>query len=298
MIDVADLSCTQCHNDTTIIWSKEAQFREKSVHGTGEAFERGENGSCAGCHGHEGAKARISANLPPHDPSVEAVVNVSPYDCRTCHDIHTSYTDEDWALTGAEKPVVLEMTGGTFDKGAGNLCANCHQIRNEVPVATGAPVIVESTRFGTHYGAEAPMLLGEGGFGVTGSVSPHYDQLDEGCVSCHMGDERNHTYLPQVERCLGCHADIESFDVNGTQTEIAELLDQTKGLLIRSGMMSADYEENGELQHDRSIAGEYPEEVVGAFWNYMFVLNDQSKGVHNPAFARALLESAIAALGG
>ena len=39
----SELSCTECHNDTTLIWSKEAQFREKSVHGTGEAFERGEN---------------------------------------------------------------------------------------------------------------------------------------------------------------------------------------------------------------------------------------------------------------
>ena len=52
-----DITCTQCHNDTTLIWSKEAQFREKSVHGTGEAFERGETTACAGCHGTEGSKA-------------------------------------------------------------------------------------------------------------------------------------------------------------------------------------------------------------------------------------------------
>src|SRR3990172_8872666 len=79
----ADLTCTECHNDTTLIVSKEAQFRELSVHGTGEAFIRGETTSCAGCHGTEGAKARINAGLAPHDASVEAIVNVTPYDCRT-----------------------------------------------------------------------------------------------------------------------------------------------------------------------------------------------------------------------
>jgi len=297
-IDVADLSCTECHNDTTVIWSKEAQFREVSVHGTGEAFERGSSEDCAGCHGHEGAKARISAGLPPHDASLEGVVNVSPFDCRTCHDIHVTYTSTDWALTGAEQPVVLEMTGGTFDKGAANLCANCHQIRNELPEATGGLVVIDSTRFGTHHGVEAQMLLGEGGLGVTGNPSPHYRETEEACVSCHMGEERNHTYEPDVSRCQSCHADLETFDRDGVQTEIQALLDEVKVLLINSGIMLADYEEEGELEQNRSVEGEYPAEVASAMWNYMFVIEDQSLGVHNPEFAKALLEAAKASLEG
>jgi hypothetical protein len=39
------------------------------------------------------------------------VVNVTPFDCRTCHNIHTTYTAADFSLTGAEQPVVLEITG-------------------------------------------------------------------------------------------------------------------------------------------------------------------------------------------
>lgn len=300
-IMASDLSCTECHNDTTIIWSKEAQFREASVHGTGEAFIRGESGSCAGCHGHEGAEARIAAGLPPHDPSVEGVVNVSPFTCRTCHDTHMTYTSADWALTGAEQAVTLEYTGGTFDVGAGNLCANCHQIRNELPALTGAEgatIEVTSTRFGTHHGVEANMLLGEGGLGVTGAAGPHYEQVAEGCVGCHMGEELDHTYEPEVERCATCHGEQESFDIDGTQTEVAALLEEVKGMLISSGIMSADYEEDGELEQNRSIAGVYPESVVSAMWNYMLVVEDQSMGVHNPGFAKALLEAAKAALGG
>ena len=95
----ADLTCTECHNDTTLIVSKEAQFRESSVHGTGESFIRGEGTDCAGCHGTEGSKARINAGLLPHDASVVGVTNVSPMDCRTCHNIHTTYTKEDFSLT-------------------------------------------------------------------------------------------------------------------------------------------------------------------------------------------------------
>jgi hypothetical protein len=294
----ADLTCTECHNDTTLIWSKEAQFRERSVHGTGEAFERGEGANCAGCHGTEGAKARINAGLPPHDPSIEGVTNVSPFDCRTCHNIHTTYTGADFSLTGGEQPVVLERTGGTFDGGKGNLCANCHQIRNELPVAAEGNIdLGTDTRFGTHYGVEAAMLLGEGGLGVTGSPSEHYEVVENTCVTCHMGDERNHTYLPDVERCVACHEGAENFDINGVQTEIGAMLEEVEALLIESGIMAADYTDDaGILQHGRSIPGVYPEAVAAAMWNYKLVVYDQSMGVHNSAYTRALLQQALDAL--
>jgi hypothetical protein len=281
-----------------LIVSKQAQFKELSVHGTGEAFLRGEGTDCAGCHGSEGTKARINAGLPPHDPSVEGVTNVSPFNCRTCHNIHTTYTKDDFSLTGGEKPVVLEKTGGTFDGGKGNLCANCHQIRNDLPVASGGNIdLGTNTRFGTHYGVEAAMLLGEGGLGVSGSPSPHYQLVENTCVACHMGDERNHTYLPAVARCQTCHADAENFDINGVQTEVQAMLDEVHELLVASGIMAADYTDDaGNLQQGRSIPGVYPEAVASAMWNYKLVEYDQSRGVHNSAFAKALLQQALDAL--
>jgi hypothetical protein len=281
-----------------LIVSKQAQFRTRSVHGTGEAFLRGEGTDCAGCHGSEGTKARINAGLPPHDPSVEGVTNVSPFNCRTCHNIHTTYTKDDFSLTGGEKPVVLEKTGGTFDGGKGNLCANCHQIRNDLPVASGGNIdLGTNTRFGTHYGVEAAMLLGEGGLGVSGSPSPHYQLVENTCVACHMGDERNHTYLPAVARCQTCHADAENFDINGVQTEVQAMLDEVHELLVASGIMAADYTDDaGNLQQGRSIPGVYPEAVASAMWNYKLVEYDQSRGVHNSAFAKALLQQALDAL--
>jgi hypothetical protein len=285
----ADLSCTECHNDTTLIWSKESQFRERSVHGTGEAFIRGEGTNCAGCHGTEGAKARINAGLPPHDPSVVGVTNVSPFDCRTCHDIHTTYTRADFSLTGDAQPVALERTGGTFDGGLGNLCANCHQVRNEAPTVTGGNVEVTSSRYGPHYGIPAPMLLGEGGLGVAGSPSPHYAVVENTCVACHMGEERNHTYLPDVERCQACHADTEDFDINGVQTEIEAMLEELHGIFVEKGMLNPET----DLW---IVPATYPEAVANAMWNYKYLVYDKSMGVHNSAYAKALLEAALEAL--
>jgi hypothetical protein len=284
----ADLSCTECHNDTTIIWSKEAQFRESSVHGTGESFVRGEGTNCAGCHGHEGAEARIAAGLPPHDPSVEGIVNVSPFTCRTCHDIHKTYTSEDWGITGGLAPVTLEYTGGTFDGGDGNLCANCHQIRNEAPTVADGNIEVTSSRFGTHHGVEAAMLLGEGGLGVEGVVSAHYENVENTCVSCHMGEERNHTYEPEVERCTECHEGAEDFDMNGVRTEVQAMVDELTQLFLDQGIMNPD---NGLWN-----TGTYPEAVANAMWNYMFVVEDQSMGVHNTEYTMALLQQALEAM--
>jgi hypothetical protein len=285
----ADLSCTECHNNTTLIVSKEAQFRETSTHGTGESFIRGEGTDCAGCHGTEGAVARISAGLMPHDPSVTGIVNVSPFDCRTCHQIHTTYTSQDWALTGNAQPVALEMSGGTFDGGQGNLCANCHQIRNAPPTVTAGNVEITSSRFGTHHGVEAAMLLGEGGLGVTGSPSTHYQAVENTCVACHMGAEANHTYLPDVARCQACHADAEDFDIHGVQTEITAMVDELTALFIERGMMD-------EATGLWIVPATYPEAVADAMWNYTFVKEDQSMGVHNSAYTRALLNQALEAM--
>jgi hypothetical protein len=265
---------------------------------------RGEGTDCAGCHGTEGSKARINAGLPPHDPSVVDVVNVSPFDCRTCHNIHTSYTSADWALTGGEAPVLMEMTGGTYDGGAGNLCANCHQVRNAAPTVTGGNVAITSSRFGPHYGIPAQMLLGEGGLGVTGNPSTHYTAVEDTCVNCHMGEEFNHTYVPDVGRCVACHADAEDFDMDGTQTDVTAMVDELHALLVDKKLLNPETDLWGIYDPATSKwsnpSADAPltvtEAVANAMWNYKFVIYDKSMGVHNSAYTKALLESALEAM--
>ena len=300
-LTVQDLTCTQCHNDTTIIVSKEGQFRENSVHGTGEAFIRGETTACAGCHGTEGSKARINAGLPPHDVSVEGVVNVSAFDCRTCHNIHTTYTSDDWSLTGGAQPVKLEYSDGTFDGGAGNLCANCHQVRNPLPEVKDGNVAIVSSRFGPHYGVPAQMLLGEGGFGVTGKPSTHYEKVADTCVGCHMGKEFNHTYLPKATRCQECHTDAANFDINGAQTEVAAMLEELHTIFVDKHLLDPETDLWGIYDATNSkfanpsvdVPLTVSEAVAQAMWNYKFATYHKSNGVHNTSYTKDMLQAAL-----
>ncbi len=196
------------------------------------------------------------------------------------------------------------MTEGTYDLGSSNLCAECHQIRNELPVADAdGNIAVETTRFGPHHGVEAQMLLGEGGLLVSGGVAEHYEDVEDGCVGCHMGGvyapdpagepTYNHTWEPRVDNCVECHEGLETFDLENAQTEVQALLDQIQPLLIDAGIMDSDPE-----RENRSVEGVYPAEIAAAMWNYMFVLEDQSLGVHNTLFAKLLLQQALEALQG
>jgi len=280
----ADLSCTECHNDEPLILSKRLQW-DQSVHATGGNYTRGTSASCTGCHSSEGFSARVVAGLDP-DEVEEGVASPSPQNCRTCHQIHTTYTGADFALETTD-PVVLYESGETFDMGLGNLCANCHQPRRGFPEAVDGQVEVTSTHWGPHHGMEAAFFLGVGGALVESSPSAHYSVVAEGCPACHMGDEREHTMEADVDRCQACHVDLESFDRNGVQTEIKDAFAEVEALRLAKRLIDED---------GHPVLGTYPEAEAAALWNYIIFYEDTSWGVHNSGFARALLEQALGAL--
>jgi hypothetical protein len=283
----ADLTCTECHNDTTIITGKKAAW-EESLHGTGEAYVRGTSAGCAGCHSGGAFKAMVAAGQTPAE--VEAGDgNPTHQDCRTCHEIHTTYTGDDWALTTDAAVTLFAFEDATYDGGAGNLCATCHQ-----PRRTMAPDVVDgvvnwsSTHYGPHHGPQSAMLMGIGGEGVEGKAAAHYSMVEDTCVACHVGEGDDHSFEPSVAACQGCHADIEDFDFSGLQTEVAGLLTELEEALKAAGMM----DEEGEV-----VVGEYPEAKAAAMWNFVYIAHeDKSLGIHNPAYTRALLEASLAAL--
>ena len=283
-VTISDLTCTECHNDTPLILSKRLQW-DQSTHATGGNYTRGTSSSCTGCHSSEGFTARVAAGLDP-DEVEEGVASPSPQNCRTCHQIHTTYTGADFALETTD-PVVLFQSGETFDMGLGNLCANCHQPRRGFPEAVDGEVEVTSTHWGPHHGMESAFLLGVGGALVEGSPSAHYSLVTEGCPACHMGDERNHTMEPDVDRCQACHADLEDFDRNGVQTEIEEMFEEAKELLVAKGLLD---------EEGHPVVGTYSEAESAALWNFLVIEEDSSDGVHNSAFARALLEQVLEVL--
>jgi hypothetical protein len=286
----SDLTCTECHNDTAVITGKKAPW-ETSVHGSGTAAEyAGGRDGCTGCHSGASFSKMIAAGQTPATYDGTAA-DVTHQDCRTCHQIHTSFTGDDWALETTDAVALYAFEDATYDGGSGNLCAVCHQPRR----AMGSDVVDgvvnwSSTHYGPHHGPQAAMLMGIGGEGVEGKPGAHYSMIENTCVSCHVGESDNHTFVPSVANCQECHADIEEFNFSGLQTDVEAQLEELKAALVAKGML------DGEA--DEAIVGEYPEADAAALWNYIYIAHeDKSRGVHNPAYTKALLEASLAALG-
>jgi hypothetical protein len=281
-----DGSCADCHNDTTIITGKETAWAE-SGHGTGTAYVRGTSASCAGCHSGGGFSAMVAAGLTP-DQVETGDPNPTRQDCRACHNIHTTYTDADWSLETTDPVDLYAFDGVTYDAGAGNLCANCHQPRRLMEADDNGMVNVDSTHWGPHHGPQSAMLLGVGGAGeVEGRSSAHYRRVEDTCVTCHLAND-NHSFEPSLAVCQDCHDDADSFDIDGIQTQVDDLIAELQDALVAKGLL----DEEGE-----PVVGEYPEAEAGALWNYIFIsIEDSSHGVHNPDYTIDLLQSSIDAL--
>ena len=209
--------------------------------------------------------------------------NPTHQDCRTCHQVHTSYTAADWALTTTDPVALYALEGATFDGGAGNLCGVCHQPRRPMDAADAdGNVEITSTHWGPHHGPQTAMLLGIGGAGeVEGSPSAHYSMVENTCVTCHVGENDDHSFEPNAAACVACHGEVDSFDLNGVQTEVEEMAAQLEEKLTTAGL----------LVDGHPNPGVYPAGQAQAAWNWiMITLEDSSMGVHNPKYTKALLE--------
>lgn len=304
-------NCMECHNDSTLIAGKKTAW-EESLHATGEAaFYAGFRAGCSACHSGGGFSASVAKGQDPVHPDpnnpILADPNPSHIDCRTCHQIHETYTGSDFALE-TTAPVSLIQSGKTFDGGKGNLCARCHQARTAAPVPSNGTIKVTSVHWGPHHGPQSQMLLGTGGSGPAGegSPAPHYSAVENTCAKCHMGDPGtqgkfgvnleptgNHSFNPNVATCKGCHTGATNFDINGKQTAVQAKLDTLEGLLVAAGALEC----TGEDCHPK--VGTYPENVGSALWNWILIAKeDKSKGVHNANYTNALLDASIAGMGG
>jgi hypothetical protein len=285
---MADLTCTECHNDTAIITRHKANW-QTSVHGSGAGLAyAGERQACAGCHDGAAFSEMIAAGL--NFSQVESG-NAAPthQDCRTCHQIHVTYTGEDWALE-TNAPVALVTSGATFDGGAGNLCAQCHQARRYLGSfvdPNDATKYAATTRFNTHYSVQVDVLMGLGDFGVEGKPGAHYNMVENTCVGCHMGDNQVHTFKPQISACQSCHDGAEDFDIDGYLTDFNAKYAELEAALLAKGMITAE---------GATVPGSYDEGPAKALFFYNLVHEDGSHGVHNPKYFTDLMEMSLEAL--
>ncbi len=293
-INVTDLSCTECHNDTALITGKHTAW-EASKHGSGTAMAyAGGREGCSGCHSGASFSARVALGQSPDEYNV-ADPNPTRQDCRTCHEVHTTYTGTDWALETTAPVDLFAFEGVTFDGGEGNLCVECHQPRRGIDPVVDGMIEVSSEHWGPHHGPQSSMMLGIAGAGtdgltLEGSPSAHYTNVEGTCVTCHMGEGKSHTYQPDIATCQGCHSGAENFDINGVQTKVQGLLDELKAALIAKGWLDPE---------DHPLVQSVPAGEAAALWNYIYVAHeDKSLGVHNSDYTIQLLEEGLASLGG
>jgi hypothetical protein len=231
--------------------------------------------------------------------------NPTHQDCRTCHQIHVTYTSADWALE-TNAPVTTVTSGATFDGGSGNLCANCHQARRYLAgfaAKDAAGVVIPdkfapTSRFNTHYSVQVDTLMGtvdvNAPLGVDGKPGAHYSMVENTCVGCHMGESAAHGFEPQLAACVACHADAESIDVNGAVTAFEEKVALLHDALVAEGLMNDDG--TNVLKDGDGDPVQLDPKPAAALFLYHMIEEDGSNSVHNPSYFNSLVDAALAYL--
>ena len=307
--DVTAGVCIQCHGAAThhikgMEWTN-------SAHAITTNDPAG-NASCVGCHTNNGFIDRING-VGPADLSYDAI------SCQTCHEPHgETVPSTDQHLVRTLAAVTLADGTQVTTAGMGTLCMNCHQARQNA--VKYAATTAGSAHFGPHEGPQADMLMGANGFTYGENIpsSAHREIVADTCVACHsqtpgstdpaLGQVGGHTFkmsfagnatIPaeqMVGACQNCHgSDITTFNfplmdydgdgvIDGAQTEVQHLLDQLAVMLPPVG----------QAKSTLTIDATWTQPQLEAAYNYLFVQNDGSHGVHNMAYTVGLLKASIA----
>ncbi|MFQ5770457.1 MAG: T9SS type A sorting domain-containing protein, partial [bacterium] len=315
--------CGRCHDEMT--HHVKNQQWEISKHATGTSFARGTSASCAPCHSGWGFIAAVDPLSDLDQKTGDQ--NVS---CAVCHDPHNAEIEHQVRTVGDVTLFNNEVvTGG----GMGQLCMHCHiSRRNSAEYVTEYHSYYgphHGPQTDMLFGTNAIT------FGVPIPSSNHKNVVENTCVTCHMAAPPDaaenfvgeHTFsmhydggtpdnpsddVDNVTACKACHGPITSFAdlkakmdydgdgvVESAQAEIKGMLHELGKLLPPLGdpavnVVAADY--------DPTLAGLTPEEIsqrklyLKAAYNYFFVEEDKSNGVHNYQYAVNLLKVAHKAL--
>jgi hypothetical protein len=259
---------------------------------------------CYRCHYTSGYIGAVESGKPFHEFHYDAdILPEIPKDspnisCSICHDPHPQ----------GESPYGLR-TGSV-----GSACDTCHYEKWHNAILEGL-----GGTFGNAYhypGEDYTPFLGEN--------NPH--RTEDKCVSCHMDttqtvtDENGvlkiggHTFrmrdfggdmMPDTDDdilnitvCQKCHAGAATFDIEGVQTEMEDLIMELSNLLKSNNheFLPANEPGNCARCHKGGTVPflNDPENILeNAYTNYKLIINDRSRGVHNPGYVRKLLQDSI-----
>ena len=299
----AAATCQECHNFSDTVVAKIFQY-DASKHATGSTLLEASRTDCAPCHSSQGF---TEVNATGRFKTAAPITDAAPINCRTCHQIHKTYTNADWSLaTTAPYRMRYDSTvtqNFTADGSTANLCGRCHQARPASPALTKPSsstdsINITSNRWGPHHGPQSNMLAGKGAYNDAAFGGPtHADKV--ACIRCHGGNAQGnlvggHTLImtstetgDNVAVCnrAGCHSGQTSFDISGDQTTIEGKFQELKVKLAVANMLDT----NTMLLKPKK----YSQADLAVFWNFQLVYADRSMGVHNFPYTRDMLNAGI-----
>jgi predicted CXXCH cytochrome family protein len=276
---------------------------------------------CRPCHNGQAFVAYANNKSNPDYSKVQTFASIS---CATCHDPHDG-TNPNQLRTVSIDSLANGYKPSSTIGGKGNLCMNCHKARENTVTKVTAQQVKFSDRFYPHYSPQADMFLGANGYqyddnSITG-IGTHQG-LKDGCVTCHMSERVNGSSVHSnhemkavdslmVGTCQECHGswvkkfeDIDAaFDydgngkMEGVMTEIDGLMSRLRAVLPKASDGSGEPANSAKDSAIVKSHAKYPA-VLPAIFNYYFVKNDWSKGIHNTKYAVALLRKSLATITG
>lgn len=312
-VTIASENCGVCHTgDHHPTYDKWSQSKHA-------VLESGQTrSSCAPCHNGQGFVDYIKVDKTNPTSNYAEVDKIT---CATCHDPHNSTN------THQLRTVEVTLTDGTVieEGGLGKLCMNCHKTRRDGVAYTDDYLNNISSHYGPHHGPQADLLAGKNmpTFGLEFTMTNHIKAVEDACVTCHMGtgdhsDENGtpimvggHSFsmsspegADNMDACTGCHGgfgeSFESIEVavrgnfdldgdgtnEGLQVEVEGMLETIAMKLPPLGSTDIEMDSSWTVVQAK------------AYYNYDAVLEDGSRGIHNPKFIVRLLEESIAQLDG
>ncbi|MGD9489271.1 MAG: T9SS type A sorting domain-containing protein [Calditrichaceae bacterium] len=311
IVDLKSDNCAWCHDSGTHHVYPEQW--DVSMHGNATSYPTGAGrSSCVPCHTGIGFVQSLKGVTPLN-------TDYMPITCAACHDPH-NLTNEHQVRT-----VEATLSNGEVvtQGGLGKLCMNCHKSRRDAVAYTNAYLTNLSSHYGPHGSLQGDMLIGTNAvtFGKDLPSSPHMAATENACVDCHMypghADESGEVILSgshsfamstpdevdNVAACADCHGNVgTSFDekkyyINGNADHDGDgtaegLQHEVEGLLEELALLLPPKGEPTVAIDDSSVT--LVEAQAG--YNYFFVEEDGSFGIHNPAYTIALLKESIAAV--
>ena len=280
--------------------------------------------SCGPCHSGAARMAMINSvenGTPLTLPSGDAAA-ANGVTCGVCHDAHGGSSNSAQLRNPLASLTPFSYSTATNTSFAAqynaqiNLCGQCHNMRGARWTDTSRP---------PHHSPQYNILIGAGGVETTAPPQSKHRENPTQCAGCHVYEHSpqsstpqdpvvtGHSFVPDETSCLQCHTATDVAAKKDTlQTEIQQSIDSVKGLLntwgstravdalrTKYGGLSWEYSTPGGLSNptgDATVKGPttteqalVPDNIKQARFNLYLVYHDQSKGVHNAAYARYLL---------